>query len=152
MDILFNPHYHRHKRIHSLLALASKPSQVNVDYLEKEFRGHGVSFESNGDNCVINMAMDNGSVANVVLPNGLITSYKPLMWHGAAMEVLQTAVSKGKNGEAVIQEGASADIKLVNDGGIPWSPSTRSLQNVKRKSEDSIQAESSTFDSILFCV
>lgn len=139
---LFNPQNHRYKRLHSLLALASSvASPVNVDYLEKEFSGHGVSFESIGDGCVIKMALDNGSVANMVLPSGLITSYKPLMWHGATMEVLQTAVSKGKNGEVVIQGGVSADFKLVNDGGIPWSPRTWSLKNIRGSPEDSIQVE-----------
>lgn len=139
--ILFNPQYHKRKRILSLLALASSvASRVNVDYLKKEFSGHGVSFEGIGDSCVIKMATDNGSVTNVVLPSGLITSYKPLMWHGATMEVLQTAVSKGKNGEAVIQGGVSADFKLVNDGGIPWSPSTWSLQNVRGSPKEFIQA------------
>nr|XP_010932681.1 protein NDH-DEPENDENT CYCLIC ELECTRON FLOW 5 [Elaeis guineensis] len=140
--ILFNSQYHKHKRIHSLLALASCiASRINVDYLKKEFGGHGVSFEGIGDSCVIKMAMDNGSVANVVLPSGLITSYKPLMWHGATMEVLQTAVSKGQHGEAVIRGGVSSDFKLVNDGGIPWSPSAWSLQNVRGSPEESIQVE-----------
>jgi hypothetical protein len=62
-----------------------------------------VVFEPVGGSCAVKMALTNGSVAHVLLPSGLVTSYKPAMWHGAVTEVLHTNVAEGPGGRAVIR-------------------------------------------------
>ncbi|CAL9051088.1 unnamed protein product [Musa banksii] len=133
----------RHKRqISVTAALASSISvPINLDYLETEFSGHGVTFEAIGDSCVVKMGLVNGSVASLMLPCGLITSYKPYMWHGATFEVLHTTVSEGADGAAVVRGGVSMDFEIGGDGSIPWSPSSWSLESVRGSPEKSIQVE-----------
>ncbi|CAL9074326.1 unnamed protein product [Musa acuminata var. zebrina] len=133
----------RHKRkISVTAALASSISvPINLDYLETEFSGHGVIFEAIGDSCVVKMGLVNGSVASLMLPCGLITSYKPYMWHGATFEVLHTTVSEGADGAAVVRGGVSMDFEIGGDGSIPWSPSSWSLESVRGSPEKSIQVE-----------
>lgn len=118
-------------------AAASLP--INTDYLVREFSSRGVSFESVGESCVVKMALDNGSLAKLMLPSGLITSYKPFMWHGTTLEVLHTTVSsRGEDGEAAIRGGVSMDFKCTaSDGGMPWSPSKYwTLRNVGGSADD----------------
>lgn len=132
---------HQHRTRFSVPALASSLSvpPINVDYLETEFSGHGVSFEGIGDSCVVKMGVENGSVASLMLPSGLITSYKPFMWHGATFEVLHTTVSEGESGEAVVQGGVSMDFKIAGDGLTPWPLSSWSLSSVRGSPRDSIE-------------
>ncbi|KAG6505098.1 protein NDH-DEPENDENT CYCLIC ELECTRON FLOW 5-like [Zingiber officinale] len=132
-----------HRRQLSVLAMTSISLPINVDYLETEFSGHGVSFQGVGDSCAVKMVMENGSVATLMLPSGLVTSYKPIMWHGATFEVLHTTVSEGEAGEAVVRGGASMDFKIHADGcsSIPWSSNHWSLQSVRGSPENSIQVE-----------
>ncbi|XP_072987182.1 protein NDH-DEPENDENT CYCLIC ELECTRON FLOW 5 [Typha latifolia] len=134
---------HKHGRQLSLQAVASGATlPINVDYLVREFSGHGVNFEGIGDNCVIKMGLENGSMASLMLPSGLITSYKPFMWHGTTLEVLHTTVSEGEDREAVvIQGGVSTHLKCVSDVGTPWSPTSWFLHDVRGSSEKSIQVE-----------
>lgn len=116
---------------------------LDVDCLENEYGSHGVSFSgiSTGDeSCMVKMTMENGSVANLMLPSGLITSYKPLMWHGGTMEVLHTSVSEGEDGEALIHGGVSLDLK-IDLNGILWSPKTWALRGVQGSSQEFIQVE-----------
>lgn len=130
------------KRGFSLQAFASSVAlPINVDYLEREFSGHGVRFEGIGESCVVKMVLENGSKASLMLPSGLITSYKPFMWHGATTEVLHTLVSEGENGEAVIQGGVSMDLSCLGEGGLSWSSNKWALLDVKGSSEQSIQVE-----------
>lgn len=130
-----------HRRQLSVVAMTSISLPINVDYLETEFSGHGVSFRGVGDSCAVKMVMENGSVATLMLPSGLVTSYKPIMWHGATVEVLQTTVSEGESGEAVVRGGVSMDFKIHAGGcSIPWSSNHWSLQSVRGSSENSIQA------------
>ncbi|URD99584.1 hypothetical protein MUK42_31113 [Musa troglodytarum] len=132
----------RKRQISGTAALDSSISiPINVDYLETEFSGHGVTFEAIGDSCVVKMGLVNGSVASLMLPCGLITSYKPYMWHGSTFEVLHTTVSEGDGGAAVVRGGVSMDFKIGGDGSIPWSPSSWSLQSVRGSPEKSIQVE-----------
>lgn len=114
-------------------------SPINVKYLEREFSGHGAAFEAIGDDCVVKMGLEEGSTANMLLPSGLITSYKPTMWHGGRAEVLHTLVSEDQNGEAVVQGGVSMDLKCASDGGFAWSPTTWALQDVRGSSDKFIQ-------------
>ncbi|RWR80382.1 protein NDH-DEPENDENT CYCLIC ELECTRON FLOW 5 [Cinnamomum micranthum f. kanehirae] len=140
--MFFDSHHPKPKRDCSLLALASSShSPINVDYLESEFGGHGVGFTEIGDSCVVKMGLEDGSTANLMLPSGLITSYKPHMWHGGMMEVLHTAVSEGQDGVPVVQGGVSMDFKCGSSGGITWSPSTWALHDVRGSPQDSIQVE-----------
>ncbi|CAK9155754.1 unnamed protein product [Ilex paraguariensis] len=84
------------KRDFPLPAVSSIPyPSINEDYLQSQFSGHGVTFSAIGDSCVVRMGLENGSVATLMLPSGLITSYKAPMWHGSTLELLHTSVSEG---------------------------------------------------------
>lgn len=132
--------YTNKKREFPLPSVASIPFQpINLDYLEGEFSGHGVAFEHLGDSCIAKMRLDNGSTATLMLPSGLITSYKAPMWHGGTVELLQTSVSQGEDGAAVIQGGVSLALRFESDGEISWSPSIWALQDISGNSQDSIQ-------------
>ncbi|KAK8508783.1 hypothetical protein V6N12_034887 [Hibiscus sabdariffa] len=105
------------RREFSLPYVASVPYQpINVEYLEGEFSGHWVSFEGIGDNCVAKMGLDSGSRATLMLPSGLITSYKVLMWHGGTVELLHTSVSGDVEG--IIPP--DLDEENDSDIGQPW--------------------------------
>ena len=139
-----NYSYIRHnqcKREFPLPAVASVPYQpINFDYLEKEFSGHGVTFEGVGDSCVAKMELKNGSVATILLPSGLITSYKAPMWHGGKVELLHTAVSEGEHRDAIIQGGVSLNFNFrTDDGEASWSPTDWDLREIKGNAEESIQ-------------
>eukprot|EP00262_Sarcandra_glabra_P000733 TRINITY_DN10855_c0_g1_i1.p1 TRINITY_DN10855_c0_g1~~TRINITY_DN10855_c0_g1_i1.p1 ORF type:complete len:395 (+),score=65.96 TRINITY_DN10855_c0_g1_i1:150-1334(+) len=147
---LFSSHSSKLKRPHfSLLTLAAiSPSHINVDYMQREFSGHGASFAGIGDSCVVKLGLDNGTVATLMLPSGLITSYKPFMWHGGTVEVLHTSVSEGAdNGGVAVQGGVSVGFNFESDGGVSWSPSTWALHAVRGSSEESIQVELICSDS-----
>ncbi|KAI3706522.1 hypothetical protein L6452_24322 [Arctium lappa] len=138
-----------HRRNFRLPRVASIPHPpINVDYLETEFSGHGASFTSLGESCVVRMSLDNGSVATLMLPSGLITSYKAPMWHGGLLELLHTSVSEGDDddgGGAVIRGGVSLAFRCEGDdeenGEISWSPNIWSLRNVGGSPQESIQVE-----------
>ncbi|KAE8678125.1 NDH-dependent cyclic electron flow 1 [Hibiscus syriacus] len=128
--------------------VASVPYQpINVDYLKGEFSGHGVTFEGIGDNCVAKMGLDNGSRAILMLPSGLITSYKVPMWHGGTVELLHTSVSEGDEGEAVIQGGVSLALNCEDDNEVSWSPNDWVLRDVRGDSNESIKVELISSDS-----
>ncbi|KAM7269513.1 hypothetical protein ACFE04_025010 [Oxalis oulophora] len=142
--------YKQNTREISLPSVASIPYQpINVDYLEEEFSGHGVTFEGIGEYCVTKMKLHNGSTATLMLPSALITSYKAKMWHGGTMELLQTNVTKGEgNVDAKIEGGVSLDLKIETDGEeTSWYPRTWALHDVKGNSKESIQIEMISSDS-----
>ncbi|KAH7571717.1 hypothetical protein ACOSP7_014501 [Xanthoceras sorbifolium] len=114
---------------------------ISVDYLEEEFSGRGVSFEDVAGTCVAKMALENGSTATLMLPRGLVTSYKAPMWHGGSVELLHTIVSEGEDGGAVVQGGVSMAFSCLSDGGGFWSPSNWSLLDIRGNPEESIQVE-----------
>ncbi|KAI3471486.1 hypothetical protein Pfo_028136 [Paulownia fortunei] len=99
--------------------------QIDVDYLESEFRARGVTFSGIGDSCVVRMALENGTAANLMLPSGLITSFKAQM----------------ENGGAVIQGGLSLALGCENDAGVSWSPNAWVLHQVNGTPQHSIQVE-----------
>ncbi|CAA3013876.1 NDH-DEPENDENT CYCLIC ELECTRON FLOW 5 [Olea europaea subsp. europaea] len=113
---------------------------IDVDCLASEFCIDGVTFSGISDSCVIRMALENGSMANVMLPSGLITSFKVPMWHGGTMELLHTTVSEGENSGAVIRGGISLAFNCQNDRGS-WSPNIWALHQVKGTPQESIQVE-----------
>ncbi|MQM04661.1 hypothetical protein Taro_037464 [Colocasia esculenta] len=145
----FTPHRNRHSTRRRVSAQAAAPAfslPINVDYLEREFGGHGASFRGVGDSCVVKMALGGGSTASLMLPSGLVTSYKPQMWHGTTVEVLQTSVSGGEGGEVVIQGGVSLGFKCrsTEEGEGEeehswWSASSWALRDVRESPEASIQ-------------
>ncbi|KAF9591246.1 hypothetical protein IFM89_003197 [Coptis chinensis] len=138
----FNSYQLRVQRDFSVLAMASSSFPLNnVEHWEREFKDHGVSFAEIGDSCVVRMRLDNGSVASLMLPSGLITAYKAHMWHGSTLEVLHTIVSEGEDGAAVIQGGMFLDFRCTSQGGVPWSPGTWVLHDVRGTAEDFIEAE-----------
>ncbi|KQK13222.1 protein NDH-DEPENDENT CYCLIC ELECTRON FLOW 5 [Brachypodium distachyon] len=137
-------------------AAASPFPPPNAEYLAAEFGGHGVTFEAVGDSCAVKMAVRNGSAAHLLLPSGLVTSYKPAMWHGASTEVLHTTVGEGPGGRAVIRGGVSMDFRCTrvdavagaeNDDARPgssswWSPGGAwSLRDVRGGPTGSIEVE-----------
>ncbi|XP_010257707.1 PREDICTED: protein NDH-DEPENDENT CYCLIC ELECTRON FLOW 5 [Nelumbo nucifera] len=139
---------HGEKRDFSLLAVASTSlSPVNVGYLKREFSGHGVSFVEIGESCVLGMGLENGSTANLMLPSGMITSYKAPMWHGSTLEVLHTWVSEGEQGQAVVRGGVYPCFKCSSDGAVPWSPSSWALRDVRGSPRNFIQVELISGDS-----
>lgn len=110
-----------------------------MDYLEGEFSGHGVTFEGIGDSCVAKMGLENGSTATLMLPSGLITSYKAPMWHGGNVELLHTSVSEEENGGAVIQGGVSLALNCCGDDEVSWTPSNWALLNIRGNAQETIQ-------------
>ncbi|KAF9625310.1 hypothetical protein IFM89_021249 [Coptis chinensis] len=100
----------------------------NVEHWEREFKDHGVSFTEIGDNCVVRMRLDNGSVTSLMLPSGLIKAH---MWHGSTLEVLHAIVSESDGGAVVIQGGMFLDFRCTSQGGVPWSPETWVLHDVE---------------------
>lgn len=123
--------------------MASVPYQpINVDYLQEEFSGHGVTFEGVGENCIAKMELKNGSIVTMMLPRGLITSYKAPMWHGGKVELLHTTVSEGEDGDALIQGGVSLNFKFqTDDGELSWSPTNWVIHKIHGNAEESIQVE-----------
>ncbi|XP_062093007.1 protein NDH-DEPENDENT CYCLIC ELECTRON FLOW 5 [Humulus lupulus] len=136
------------KRELILPRVASIPyNPINVDYLEEEFSGHGVTFQGIGDSCVANMALENGSTAILMLPSGLITSYKAAMWHGGTDEMLHSSVFEEEKGPASIQGGVSLVLDFTTGEGHSWSPTNWALQNISGDSQQSIQVELISSDS-----
>ncbi|CAN6719924.1 unnamed protein product [Malus baccata var. baccata] len=129
---------------------------INVDYLKQEFSGHGVVFKAIGDSCVAKMELDNGSKAIMMLPSGLITSYKASMWHGGTVELLQSSVSEseengvGSGAAAIaIQGGVSLALDCSSEVGqqVPWSPTNWALHQITGNPQDHIQVELISTDS-----
>uniref|UniRef100_A0A0F7CYY4 NDH-dependent cyclic electron flow 5 n=1 Tax=Habenaria pantlingiana TaxID=1498489 RepID=A0A0F7CYY4_9ASPA len=117
-------------------------SSIDVEYLGREFGGRGATFEALGDDCVVTMGPVEGSTANLMLPRGLITSYKPRMWHGGRVEVVHSLVSEDENGEVMVHGGVSTDVRCVADSGLTeWSPATWALHDVRGSSDEFIQVE-----------
>ncbi|KAD4384333.1 hypothetical protein R6Q59_011642 [Mikania micrantha] len=135
--------------------IASIPiTPINADHLESEFSGHGASFTSLGESCVVRMGLDNGSAATLLLPSGLITSYKAPMWHGGLLELLHTTVSEAEEGvDAVIRGGVSLAFRCEgdgdgeDDGGVSWSPTVWNLRSVGGSPDESIQVELTSSNS-----
>lgn len=119
---------------------------ANVDYLAREFSGHGITFEGLGESYVVKMSLENGSLVRLMLPSGLITSYKAPMWHGGILELLHTTVTEEDSG-AVIQGGVSLALECESgDSGNSWSPSSWILQDVKGDAVELIQVSSQFCD------
>ncbi|KAG2682785.1 hypothetical protein I3760_10G000800 [Carya illinoinensis] len=134
------------KREFPLPEVASIPYQP-ID-MEGEFSGHGVTFEGIGDSCVAKMGLENGSTATLMLPSGLITSYKAPMWHGGSVELLHTSVFEEENGDAVIRGGVSVALNCCGDGEqLSWSPTNWALLNISGNAQESIQVELINSDS-----
>ncbi|CAL4919066.1 unnamed protein product [Urochloa decumbens] len=124
--------------------LPSPAPAVNVEYLAAEFAGHGVGFEPVGrSSCAVKMALSNGSVAHLLLPSGLVTSYKPAMWHGTVTEVLHTNVAEGPGGRPVVRGGVSVDLRCAAASAAGgWSPNGAwSLRDVRGSPNTSIEIE-----------
>ncbi|KZV20229.1 hypothetical protein F511_01086 [Dorcoceras hygrometricum] len=117
---------------------------MDAGYLETKFSSQeGVSFSSIGDEgCVVRMGLENGSSASLMLPSGLITSFKAPMWHGGNLELLHTSVSASDNGDGVsVRGGISLDFICDDDAGLSWSPNAWSLNQFTGTPRDSIQVE-----------
>ncbi|XP_073041327.1 protein NDH-DEPENDENT CYCLIC ELECTRON FLOW 5 [Primulina eburnea] len=140
--------YNDNKRGFALpvVAISTGYQQIDVGYLETKFGSQeGVSFSSIGDEgCVMRMRLKNGSSTSLMLPSGLITSFKAAMWHGGSLELLHTSVSASDNGdgdEVSVRGGLSLDLSCEDDAGVSWSPNAWNLNKVKGTPRDSIQVE-----------
>ncbi|KAF8007362.1 hypothetical protein BT93_K1382 [Corymbia citriodora subsp. variegata] len=124
---------------------------MSADYLASEFSRRGVTFEAIGDDCVAKLSLDDGSSAVLMLPYGLVTSYKVPMWHGAKMELLQTVVSEGADsGGAEVRGGVCVDVGVEGegeDGRVSWRPRDWTVRDVRGSSGDSVQVELISRDS-----
>uniref|UniRef100_A0A0F7GZN8 NDH-dependent cyclic electron flow 5 n=1 Tax=Geranium maderense TaxID=28964 RepID=A0A0F7GZN8_9ROSI len=140
----------QYKRDFPIAKVASVTYQpINDEYLKEEFSGHGVTFEGIGESCVAKMETENGSTASLMLPSGLITSYKAHMWHEGTVELLHTSVTEADDEEdAIIQGGISLPLTFASDGGQePWSPTAWSLHNVRGSPTNTITIEMISNDS-----
>uniref|UniRef100_A0A0F7H063 NDH-dependent cyclic electron flow 5 n=1 Tax=Monsonia emarginata TaxID=28966 RepID=A0A0F7H063_9ROSI len=145
-----NPNVNNCKRDFPISKVASVPYQpINQEYLEEEFSGHGVTFEGIGEICVAKMELENGSTASLMLPNGLITSYKAHMWHKGTLELLHTSVSEAEDeDEALIEGGTSLALSFASEEDQhSWSPTSWSLHGVSGNPNDSIKIEMISNDS-----
>lgn len=151
----FIPQKKQCKREFPLPAVASVPYEpINFEYLQEEFSGHGVTFEEACGSCVVKMELRNGSTVTMMLPSGLITSYKALMWHGGKVELLHTSVSEGENGDPLIQGGVSLNFNFQtdHDGQLSWSPTNWVLHKIHGKPRESIQVCFLMSNSVVDCV
>ncbi|KAH6812578.1 hypothetical protein C2S51_026340 [Perilla frutescens var. frutescens] len=117
-------------------------ASASTEHLQSRFKRRGVSFTGIGDSCVVGMELDNGTAAKLMLPSGLITSFKPQMWHGGTMELLHTSVSES----AVIQGGLSLALRchIINEEDADansWSPNAWTLHQLTGTPHDSFQLE-----------
>lgn len=115
---------------------------LNLDYLKREFAGPGVSFEpiGAGHGCSVRLRLDNKSLANVTMPGGMITSYRPQMWHGGQEEVLHTMVSSSDDGATRLKGGVSVDFQCIGeDDSDVWAPRDWVLHGVKGTPNKSLQ-------------
>lgn len=140
--------YNDKKRDFALPAVEISTGYQNteVGYFETKFGSQeGVSFSSIGDEgCVMKMGLENGSSTSLMLPSGLITSFKAAMWHGSSLELLQTSVSASDNGDGdgvSVRGGLSLDLRCEDDAGVSWSPNAWKLNQVRGTPRDSIQVE-----------
>ncbi|ESQ29928.1 hypothetical protein EUTSA_v10011597mg [Eutrema salsugineum] len=124
----------------SASAAASSYFPIDVEYLRREFSGHGATFEDIGETCIAKLKLDNGSSANVMLTRGMVTSYKVKVWHGGKVELLHTWVEQeGEEEEVVIRGGVSSAFSSssVSDDDInEWS-----LHGITGDSKDCVQVE-----------
>lgn len=143
----FNNNNNKNKECSLPLAAASSASisypPINLEYLQREFSGHGATFEDIGETCIAKLALENGSSATVVLPRGMVTSYKVPVWHGGNVELLHTWVSE-EDGEVVIQGGVSSaffsDQDRVEERSLSMS-SGWILQDITGDSKDYVQVK-----------
>ncbi|KAJ0230367.1 Protein NDH-DEPENDENT CYCLIC ELECTRON FLOW 5 [Hirschfeldia incana] len=116
-------------------AAASSYFPIDVEYLQREFSGHGATFEDIGETCVAKLKLDNGNSANVMLTRGLVTSYKVKVWHGGKVELLHTWVEQEQQEVVVIRGGVSSAFSS-SDGINEWS-----LHGITGDSNECVQVE-----------
>ncbi|EOA38104.1 hypothetical protein CARUB_v10009573mg [Capsella rubella] len=123
--------------IPSASAAASPAFPIDVEYLRREFSGHGATFQDIGETCIAKLKMDNGSSANVMLSRGMVTSYKVRVWHGGKVELLHTWVEQEEE-DVVIRGGvSSAFTSSDSDDEInEWR-----LHGISGDSKDCVQME-----------
>lgn len=122
-------------------AASTSIQDTGLGYSENELKEQGVTFTDIGNDCVVKMALENGNAAKLMLPSGLITSFRAQMWHGGTVELLHTSVSREEN-PTVIQGGLSLALALENDAGVSWSPNGWDLYQIKGDPQESIQVRS----------
>lgn len=77
----------------------------------------------------------------MTMPGGMVTSYRPMMWHGAVEEVLHTIVSDTGDGTAKLQGGVSVDFQCIGKDADVWAPREWMLRGVKGRPNQSIQVQ-----------
>lgn len=94
------------------------------------------------------MTLDNGSVASLMLPSGLVTSYKAPMWHGGLLELMHTVVSE----EEGVRGGVSVVLRCEGggNGGVVWEPSVWDLRSVCGSPDECIKVNDKRMRFFLF--
>ncbi|KAL0693119.1 hypothetical protein Bca4012_060299 [Brassica carinata] len=138
-------HFHKNlKRLESFhlpppaASAASSYFPIDVEYLKREFSGHGATFEDIGETCVAKLKLDNGSSANVMLTRGVVTSYKVKVWHGGKVELLHTWVEQEH--EVVIRGGVSSAFSS-SDSDESDDINEWTLHGITGDSNDCVQVE-----------
>lgn len=72
---------------------ASSAAPISADVHEERFGQKGVSFKDAAGLSIVELKIENGSSARIVLQTGVVSSYKAAMWHGGVEEMLHTQVS-----------------------------------------------------------
>ncbi|KAF8051113.1 hypothetical protein N665_1795s0007 [Sinapis alba] len=137
LPLHFNKNVKRLESFHLSAAAASSYFPIDVEYLKREFSGHGATFEDIGETCVAKLKLDNGSSANVMLSRGMVTSYKVKVWHGGKVELLHTWVEQEEEEEVVIRGGVSSAFSSSSDDtNNEWR-----LHGITGDSNDCVQVE-----------
>lgn len=140
LPLHFNKNVKRLESFHlpppSAAAAASSYFPIDVEYLKREFSGHGATFEDIGETCVAKLKLDNGSSANVMLTRGMVTSYKVKVWHGGKVELLHTWVEQEQEQEEVVIRGGVSSAFSSSDDTEEWS-----LHGITGDSENCVQVE-----------
>ena len=84
-------------RVHCSRVAAAEALPWTVEDLEQKFGQAGVKFVEAAGYRIVEMRVNEGSSARIVLQNAVVSSYKSRMWHGGLEELLYTVVVPGED-------------------------------------------------------
>ncbi|KAL0696444.1 hypothetical protein Bca4012_063624 [Brassica carinata] len=137
----FSKNVKRLESFHLPPPAASSYFPIDVEYLKREFSGHGATFEDIGETCVAKLKLDNGSSANVMLTRGMVTSYKVKVWHGGKVELLHTWVEQEQEEELVVIRGGVSSAFSSSDSDESDDINEWSLHGIIGDSANCVQVE-----------
>ncbi|KAJ7514268.1 hypothetical protein O6H91_23G036000 [Diphasiastrum complanatum] len=125
----------------------SKKDNSWAESLQKKFAGSkAVRFQQKGNLVMMELKAEKGSTARMLLPQGLITSYKPSMWHGGFEEMLHIETSE-VDGVPKAEGGIGLNFSYAD--GEPGSILSESSQIWEL--EDILEEPSGTVQVMLMC-